>query len=64
MGIKLHVNQQYTVGSIEIFNFKKETLDFYIKNYFPIYFKLQKQQSGGYAIDFTDPIFKALCFEY
>jgi len=47
-----------------LFNFQKETLDFYIKNYFPIYFKLQKLHGGGYSIDLTDPIFKSLCNEF
>ena len=61
VGIKMHVNIKYTVGCLEIFNYNKETLDYYIKNYFPIYFKLQKLLIGGYGIDFTDPLFRALC---
>lgn len=49
---------------MEIFNFNRETLDFYIKNYFPICLRLQQLLIGGYGIDFTDPLFKALCLHF
>lgn len=55
------MNQKFSIGCLEIFNYNRETLDFYIKNYFPIYFRIQKLIVGGYGIDFTDPLFKALC---
>jgi hypothetical protein len=51
------------VGCIEIFNYKKSSLDFYIKNYFPMYFMLQKLTLGGYTMDFNDPLLKALITE-
>lgn len=35
-----------------------------MKNYFPIYFRVQKLLVGGYGIDFTDPLFKALCIDF
>lgn len=63
IGIKFHTDSSLTIGCIELFDFQKESLDFYIKNYFPIYFKLHKLKLGGYCIDFTDPLLKALTAE-
>jgi hypothetical protein len=62
--VKLHVNDQCSVGCLEIFNSKKETLDFYIKNYFPLFFKLETLALGGHAIDLADPLLRALSSEF
>lgn len=40
IGIKFHVKPQQTVASLEIFNYTKSVLDFYIENYFPLFFML------------------------
>lgn len=56
--MKLHVKPQDTVASLEIFNYTKSVLDFYIENYFPLYILLEKAPFGGHVIDFSDPFLK------
>lgn len=52
-----------TVCSLEIFNYTKSVLDFYIENYYPLFFMLEKAPFGGYSIDFSDPFIKVLINE-
>lgn len=52
------------MASLEIFNYNKSVLDFYIVNYFPLHFVLEKAPFGGYVIDFSDPFLKVFVNEF
>ena len=56
----MHVKPNMRIACIEIFDFTKSVYDYYIDNYFPIYFQLERIPLADFALDFTDPFLKAL----